>query len=81
MWYTVRIDRSGLELSLDDEPDGVDVDIHLLRTDAGDSCMARGHTRVYAAVEPGTYQVVADTYVRDGAERPGPFTLRGTLRP
>ncbi|MCK6552538.1 hypothetical protein L6R52_42310 [Myxococcota bacterium] len=58
------------------DPPGVDVDLHLLRTASPDDCLARHDERIEAALEPGRYFLVADTFTdRENAERAGPFRL------
>ncbi|MBW2459293.1 MAG: thrombospondin type 3 repeat-containing protein, partial [Deltaproteobacteria bacterium] len=49
-----------------DEPSGTDIDLHLLSSVTPVELITRGNTALYAVLEPGTYFLVADTYV-DGA--------------
>jgi len=47
---------------------GVDIDIHLLGSLDADDCLARGDKDIYVEItDPGTYYLVADTYVGDSA--------------
>jgi hypothetical protein len=57
------------------EPDGVDVDLHLLSSLEPVELVRRGNTALYALLEPGTYWLVADTFVASGTPRPGPYRL------
>lgn len=73
-FYSVQITEAGfLALGLTGSPSGVDVDVHLLAADG--ACIDRGHIRAGAWVEPGRYEVIVDTYVADGVELAGEYTL------
>lgn len=73
--YRFTVCGSGrLEASLVD-PLGVDVDLHLLRDPEEEGCVARHDTTVNESLMPGTYWLVADTYVQDYVARPGEYTL------
>ncbi len=61
------------------EPDGADVDVHLLSSLDPPTLIDRGDYKVLAELEPGTYYVVADTYGGDASA--GGYTLNLTLRP
>lgn len=63
------------------EPDGVDVDLHLLSSLDPLVLLDRGNFGVYAELEPGRYFLILDTYVSSGAPRPGPYRLNVTVRP
>lgn len=63
-------------LELSSSPAGVDVDVHLLRTDG--ACLSRGNLAAGALLGPGRYKVVVDSWVgRDGVVRSGRFDLSG----
>jgi hypothetical protein len=57
------------------EPAGVDIDLHLCRSLEPVELIARGDLAVDGSLEPGTYFLVADTYVSAGTPRPGPYAL------
>ena len=83
-FYEIRIDTPGvLTAELDDIPsDGIDVDLHLLEAPDPNRCLARDNIRISRDVGPGTYTLVADTWVDgDGMRYPGPYTLRVEFRP
>lgn len=63
------------------EPAGTDVDLHLLSNLAPPALVARGDTALYALLEPGTYFLVADTFVDAGVDQAGPYNLRISIRP
>jgi hypothetical protein len=56
---------------------GVDIDIHLLSALDANSCLARNDWQIrYEITSPGTYYLVADTFVgRTGAEYSGAYLL------
>jgi hypothetical protein len=56
--------------------DNVDIDLHLLdSTAAGAGCIARDDREVTASLQPGTYHLVLDTYVKSGVEKAGEYLL------
>lgn len=61
------------------EPDGVDVDLHLLSSLDPLVLIDRGHTSTGATLQAGTYFLILDTYVEDQVEFPGPYDLRFTV--
>jgi len=63
------------------EPDGTDVDLHLLSSLDPLTLIARDHHSVYAVLQPGTYFLVLDTYVNAGGEElKGPYHLHVSIR-
>jgi hypothetical protein len=80
--YEVRvIERGMLTVEVDDDGN-TDIDLHILRTLDEDDCVTRDDERVRATLEPGTYYVVADTYVTSaGTVRDGAYTLRFEFAP
>ncbi len=65
-----------LSAALTDNADaGVDIDVHLLSARDAAACLGRGNFDAGAHVEAGTYYVVADTFVSDGEEQSGSFSL------
>jgi len=60
---------------------GVDIDIHLLNGLGEKDCLTRNDTEITHAVQPGTYYLVADTYISDFIEQKGPFTLDVAFTP
>jgi hypothetical protein len=75
--YVFTVDRSGtLTVSVDDVlGDAVDVDVHLLDGDDASACLTRADITFSADLGPGRYFIVVDTYVQNGVELRGPFTL------
>lgn len=63
------------------EPDGVDVDVHLLSSLDPIALIDRGNFGVYAELDPGSYFLVLDTYVSGGTPKPGAYRLNVTVRP
>ncbi len=63
------------------EPAGADIDLHLLSDTGPVALVTRGDTALYALLEPGTYHLVADTYVDGGVEQLGPYFLWLSIRP
>ncbi len=63
------------------EPAGVDVDLHLLSSTSPVDLVTRGDTSLYALLEPGTYWLVADTFVDGGVEHSGLYNLWVSIRP
>ena len=71
---------TGGELSVEVDCEApVDVDIHLLEGADADACRARAHTSLEHDLSPGRYLLVVDTWVDDGEEFAGDFTLRVSL--
>ena len=62
------------------EPDGVDIDVHLLSSLNPLEVIGRGNTTVIAQLDPGTYYLVLDTFVSGGIELTGPYTLSVAVR-
>lgn len=62
------------------EPDGTDIDLHLLSSIDPPVVMKRGTRSVYSLLEPGTYWLVMDTYVDGGVEQKGPYNLSLAIR-
>ena len=75
--YFFTVDESGtLSVSVDDvEGDDIDVDVHLLDADDPDACLDRAHISFSTSIGPGRYFIVADTYVSQGQELSGNYTL------
>ena len=80
--YRVTVHERGfLGVLLDDSAAGVDIDAHLLTDLDPDACEDRGHWDAGAVVDPGTYYVVADTWVDDGDPQSGPYGITMDLAP
>ncbi|MBM4321096.1 MAG: hypothetical protein FJ125_14375 [Deltaproteobacteria bacterium] len=82
--YVLRNDVAGtLSVAIDERPDdGIDIDVHLLSDLSGDACVARNDERIVRRIEPGTWYLVADTWVdRSGKAYPGPFRLTVDFQP
>ncbi len=74
--YRVAIPARGvLGVAIDDSTAGVDIDAHILSERDAEACMDRGNDDAHAPLEPGYAWVVADTYVAEGEELSGPYTL------
>ena len=78
IYYRLTIPESGfLALELSEMESGADVDVHLLASLDPDDCIDRGHWLAGSWVTPGTYWVVADSWVNgSGSELSGSYTLR-----
>jgi hypothetical protein len=76
--YRVTITEAGfLSATLSGLGDGVDVDVHVLGSLDADDCIDRGHWEGASWVEPGTWWVVADSWVDDqGTAYDGAYTLQ-----
>ncbi len=81
-YYILKLDqRSKVNISLDSEPNGVDVDIHLLSSLSPVKLVARADASISQVVDAGTYYVVADTFVKDGTPKPGRYGLNVNVTP
>ncbi len=76
--YRVTVQERGfLAATLSGLPSGVDIDVHLLGSLDPDDCIDRGNWEGASWVEPGTYWVVADSWVgAGGAASDGAYTLQ-----
>ena len=81
IYYRLTIPKSGfLALELSEMESGADVDVHLLASLDPQDCIDRGHWLAGSWVTPGTYWVVADSWVSSsGSELSGAYTLRAGL--
>ncbi|MBN2695677.1 thrombospondin type 3 repeat-containing protein [bacterium] len=82
--YRFTIDREARVAAMisKPEPDGVDIDIHLLgslRDENGTAVdlISRGDFQLYARLQPGTYYIIADSY----NSLVGAYTLNVSVRP
>ncbi|MCB9665034.1 MAG: murein L,D-transpeptidase catalytic domain family protein [Alphaproteobacteria bacterium] len=77
--YRVDLPARGflaVELAPDLQPEGVDVDVHLLEALDPERCLDRGHHRAGALLEKGTYYVVVDSWTdEEGTSFDGAFEL------
>jgi hypothetical protein len=82
IFYRFTLAEAGsLHVSVTD-PQGVDVDPHLLASADPQDCLARHDKQFTADLAAGTYWLVADTWVNaDGAELPGSYHLEVTFSP
>ena len=62
------------------EPEGVDIDVHLLSS-LEPALIQRGHHGVSALLQPGTYYLSLDTYVSGEGEQLGDYILNVLLFP
>lgn len=81
-FYVIQITkRSNINIYLDAEPEGVDVDIHLLSSVEPVSLVARADASISQIIEPGTYWITADTYVKDGVVKAGKYGMNIVVSP
>lgn len=74
--YRVEVCHAGtLTAAVAGDGGDVDNDVHILDAPSEAACLARGNLEASAAVTPGTYYVVVDTYVAGAVLQGGPFTL------
>ncbi len=80
--YAFRLDREArVQIYIDNpEPDGVDIDLHLLSSLSPLTLVERDHTNLLLTLQAGVYYIVMDTYVSDGVEKAGPYHLRVLAR-
>ena len=62
------------------EPDGTDIDLHLLSSIDPPVLIDRGNRSVYSTLEPGPYWLVMDTFVAGGVPQAGPYHLSLSIR-
>jgi hypothetical protein len=62
------------------EPDGVDIDIHLLSELEPLEVIGRDNATVLAELDPGTYYLVLDTFAPGGVPKAGEYTLSVGIR-
>jgi GH18 family chitinase len=73
--YSLDLCQPGtLFAQLPDDPQS-DPDLHLLDAPDQDACIARAHLDLEVNLEPGRYLLVVDTFVDDGVELQGPYSL------
>ncbi len=63
------------------EPEGVDIDVHLLSSLSPLTLLVRSNNAVLMELDAGRYYLVMDTYVSSGVEKPGPYALHVRIRP
>ena len=75
--YVLNLPSSGrLRVSITEEGEGVDPDLHLLEGDDSRACRARGHREIQSWTPAGRYLIVVDTWVNaSGVELAGGYTL------
>jgi hypothetical protein len=75
-FYRVDITTSGRLTASVLSANGVDADVHILSGTDAASCVARDNRTISADVTPGTWYVVADTFVTSaGAEQAGEYLV------
>ncbi|HNH50449.1 MAG TPA: hypothetical protein PKY30_25680, partial [Myxococcota bacterium] len=73
--YLLLVDDYGtLSVTVEDDAQ-TDIDIHLLEAGASDACLVRDDTDFTWDLSPGRYWILADSYVSNGEELPGDYTL------
>lgn len=76
LWYRLDLEEPTRIRALVLDGAGVDVDLHLVGDVAsGDGCLARGHHRLEATLDPGTYHLAIDTFVAGDVELSGDYLL------
>ncbi len=82
IFYRFTVGSPGVLTVTVDDPVGVDVDPHLLSAPDPQACLARDDVSFSRDLAPGTYWLVADTWVNDeGTELPGAYHLDVTFTP
>jgi hypothetical protein len=81
-WYAVDISEPTILAATVVSEAGADIDVHVLSATDAESCVTRDHEAAAWVVGPGTWYVVADTWVDDaGVPLAGGFTLTVERRP
>ena len=81
-FYVLKLTRrSNINIYLDAEPSGVDVDIHLMSSVDPVTLVARSDASISQVVEAGTYWITADTYVKDGVVKAGAYSMNIVVSP
>lgn len=81
-YYVIKLTESArLDIFLDAEPSGTDVDIHLLTALVPPKLTARADLRISQTLPAGTYYIVADSFVKDGKALSGAYKLNVTMTP
>ncbi len=64
------------------EPTNTDIDLHLIKqlNTQNPELVVRGDVNIYERLQPGTYYIVADTYVSSGVEKSGSYTIDIMIR-
>jgi len=74
--YVFRLQqRMQVEISLEPEPSGVDIDLHLLSSLSPLVLIDRNDKAIMKELAPGTYYISADTYVSNGVPLVGPYVM------
>jgi spore germination protein YaaH len=73
--YSIDVCQTGTLLARVPNFADQDPDLHLLSAPDQDACLARAHTELEAALTPGRYLLVVDTYVDMPVELEGPYEL------
>lgn len=76
--YRIELPSPSLLRATIEESDGVDVDLHLLRSGDPDDCLERANTELEWPLAAGTHRLVVDTYF-DDHPRSGAYTLHVEL--
>ena len=74
--YQVTVEQAGFLTAAVTDEEGVDVDVHLLKSLNPDDCIARGHHHAAADVDAGTVYIVVDSFVKDGTVFAGNYQLQ-----
>lgn len=80
--YVFRVDEPGTLIAGVSDGANVDIDVHLLDGHDPETCLARGHIGLSRHIEPGTYFLVADSWVNgSGVAQAGAYTLTAFFLP
>ncbi len=79
--YRLSICQPGTLRAEVSDPPEVDIDLQLLSAPDQEHCLLRHDRVIQVALVPGTYWLVADTYVADRIPRAGPFDLSVDFTP
>lgn len=88
-YYTFTLaKRSTVKVQLDAEPDGVDIDLHLVKnlnisgkTIPESDLIARADAQITKTLDAGTYYIVADTFVSSGTVKKGKYAMNVSITP
>ena len=82
IFYRLTLAQPGTLRVVVTDPEGVDVDPHLLSAADPNACLARNDTDFSLSLDDGEYWLVADTWVNgQGVELPGSYHLQVTFVP
>lgn len=74
--YQFTLQGAGTIVASVQDGAGVDIDLHLLTANDSQTCLTRNDKAISWHLDPGTYYLVADTYVSAQGAQAGEYTLR-----